>query len=136
MAFRCESFWIGVLLMNQVGLLLNTIRGKKVSILVGIGVQKYSFLDTVFYVLSMLLARCWGFLAKRDVELGTLSSSGHGFLSPFKVEAKKEPLATARFDHYDMSVYPRSKSPQSVYPLRSRVEKGLSQSQCIVYFGL
>lgn len=120
--------------IDQVGLLLNTIRGKKVSILVGIGVQKYSFGHSVLRAIDAFGAML-GLFGKKGCGVGYLSSSGHGFLSPFKVEAKKEPLATARFDHYDM-VFIQGANPLNQMPCTSRVEKGLSQSQCIVYFGL
>lgn len=121
--------------LDEVGELLRLIQGKKVSILVGIGVQKYSFGHSVLRAIDAFGAML-GLFGKVGCGVSYLSNSGFGFHSPFKIkDAKKEPLATANFAKYDL-VFVQGGNPLSQMPCTPRVKAGLEKTKCIVYFGL
>lgn len=120
--------------LDEIGELLHLIKGKKVSILVGIGVQKYSFGHSVLRAIDALGAML-GLFGKVGCGVGYLSNSGFGYSLPFKVDAKKEPLPIANFGKYDL-VFIQGGNPLNQMPCTSKVEEGLDKAKCIVYFGL
>lgn len=120
--------------LDEIGELLRLIKGKKVSILVGIGVQKYSFGHSVLRAIDAFGAML-GLFGKKGCGVGYLSNSGFGFTSPFKVEAKKEPMPIANFGKYDL-VFIQGGNPLNQMPCTSKVKEGLEKAKCVVYFGL
>jgi len=120
--------------LDEVGELLRLIKGKKVSILVGIGVQKYSFGHSVLRAIDAFGAML-GLFGKVGSGVSYLSNSGFGFDAPFKVAAKTEPLPIANFGKYDL-VFIQGGNPLSQMPCTSKVVEGLAQAKCVVYFGL
>lgn len=120
--------------LDEIGELLRLIKGKKVSILVGIGVQKYSFGHSVLRSIDAFAAML-GLFGKIGCGVGYLSNSGFGFTSPFKVEAKKEPMPIANFGKYDL-VFIQGGNPLNQMPCTSKVKEGLEKAKCVVYFGL
>ena len=119
---------------DELALMLSLVKGKKVSILVGIGVQKYSFGHSVLRAIDAFAAML-GLFGKEGCGVGYLSNSGFGFLSPFKVKAKTERLPTCDFSKYDM-VFIQGGNPLSQMPCTSRVEANIEKASCVVYFGL
>lgn len=67
--------------------------------------------------------------------MGYLSNSGFGFTSPFKVNAKTEPLPIVNFGKYDL-VFIQGGNPLNQMPCTSKVKEGLHKAKCVVYFGL
>lgn len=120
--------------LDEIGELLHLIKGKKVSILVGIGVQKYSFGHSVLRAIDALGAML-GLFGKEGCGVGYLSNSGFGYSLPFKVDAKKEPLPIVDFGKYDL-VFIQGGNPLNQMPCTSKVQEGLDKTKCIVYFGL
>jgi anaerobic selenocysteine-containing dehydrogenase len=120
--------------LDEIGELLHLIKGKKVSILVGIGVQKYSFGHSVLRAIDALGAML-GLFGKEGCGVGYLSNSGFGYSLPFKVNAKKEPLPIVDFGKYDF-VFIQGGNPLNQMPCTSKVQEGLDKAKCIVYFGL
>lgn len=120
--------------LDEIGELLHLIKGKKVSILVGIGVQKYSFGHSVLRAIDALGAML-GLFGKEGCGVGYLSNSGFGYSLPFKVDAKKEPLPIVDFGKYDL-VFIQGGNPLNQMPCTSKVQEGLDKAKCIVYFGL
>lgn len=120
--------------LDDLALLLSMIQGKKLSILVGIGVQKYGFGHSVLRAIDAFGAML-GLFGKEGCGVGYLSNSGFGFYSPFKVKAKTECLPICDFSKYDM-VFIQGGNPLSQMPSTSRVEADLKKVACIVYFGL
>lgn len=120
--------------LDEIGDLLRLVKGKKVSILVGIGVQKYSFGHSVLRAIDAFGAML-GLFGKVGCGVSYLSNSGFGFKAPFKVSAKTEPLPIANFGKYDL-VFIQGGNPLSQMPSTSKVKEGLDKAKCIVYFGL
>lgn len=120
--------------LDDLALMLSLIKGKKVSILVGIGVQKYGFGHSVLRAIDAFAAML-GLFGKEGCGVGYLSNSGFGFSTPFKVKAKTEKLPTCDFSKYDL-VFIQGGNPLSQMPCTSRVEANLEKASCVVYFGL
>ena len=120
--------------LDEIGELLRLIQGKKVSILVGLGVQKYSFGHSVLRAIDAVGAML-GLFGKKGSGVSYLSNSGFGFISPFKVSTKTEPLPIANFGKYDL-VFIQGGNPLSQMPCSTKVKEGIDKAKCVVYFGL
>lgn len=120
--------------LDDLALLLSMIKGKKVSILVGIGVQKYSFGHSVLRAIDGLAAML-GLFGKEGCGVGYLSNSGFGFELPFKTKTKTECLPVCDFAKYDV-VLIQGGNPLEQMPCTPKVEAALAKSACVVYFGL
>jgi len=120
--------------LDDVGTLLSLVKGKKVSILIGIGVQKYSFGHSVVRAIDAFGAML-GLFGKVGCGVGYLANSGFGFASPFKVNAKKEPLPVANFSHYDF-VFIQGGNPLNQMPCSQKVRENIAKAKYVVYFGL
>lgn len=120
--------------LDDVGKLLALIAGKKVSILVGIGVQKYSFGHSVLRAIDSFAALL-GLFGKEGCGVGYLSNSGFGFATPFKVKAKTEVMPTVDFGKYEL-VFIQGGNPIEQMPCTPRVKVGLEKAKFVVYFGL
>lgn len=120
--------------LDDLATLLSLIRGKKVSILVGIGVQKYSFGHSVLRAIDSFAALL-GLFGKEGCGVGYLSNSGYGFDLPFKVKAKKERMPIADFSKYEL-VFIQGGNPLSQMPCTPMVKARLEKTKCVVYFGL
>ncbi|AFL68838.1 molybdopterin-dependent oxidoreductase [Sulfurospirillum barnesii] len=113
---------------------LELIQGQKVSILVGVGVQKYRFGHSVLRSIDALGALL-GLFGKEGCGIGYLSNSGFGFDAPFKVKAQTEPLPIVDFGNYAM-VFIQGGNPLNQMPASLSVREGIKKASCVVYFGL
>ena len=120
--------------LEEASALLSLIAGKKTSVLVGIGVQKYRFGHSVLRSIDAFAAML-GLFGKEGCGVGYISDSGFGFNSPFKIDATKVTLPTVNFGDYDL-VFIQGGNPLSQMPCSSKVQEGLSKAKCVVYFGL
>jgi len=121
--------------LDDIGDLLHLIKGKKVAILVGVGVQKYSIGSTVLRAIDSFAATL-GLFGKDGCGVSYLGSSQEGLSSPFKVvKFKKEKAATANFEKYD-TVFIQGSNPLSQMPSSKIVNEKLSKVKNIIYFGI
>jgi anaerobic selenocysteine-containing dehydrogenase len=120
--------------LDEAALLLAMIQGKKTSILIGIGVQKYSFGHSVVRAIDAVGAML-GLFGKEGCGVGYLSNSGFGFDAPFKVDAKKVLLPIVDFGNYDL-VFIQGGNPLNQMPCSSKVRRGIEKAKCVVYFGI
>ena len=121
--------------LNEIGDLLHLIQGKKVAILVGVGVQKYSIGSTVLRTIDSFAATL-GLFGKEGCGVSYLGSSQEGLSSPFKVvKSKKEKAAIANFEKYD-TVFIQGSNPLSQMPSTKSVDEKLSKVKNIIYFGI
>lgn len=124
---------IGITL-GQIGRILERIRGKKLCILAGVGVQKYRNGDEVLRAIDALGALL-GLFGKEGCGVGYLGSSQAGIDSPFAKARRFEPKPTADFSAYDM-VFVQGANPAAQMPDSTRVTDALSKAGHLVYFGL
>ena len=114
--------------------LLLAIKDKKVSILVGVGVQKYSFGHLVLRAIDSFAAQL-GLFGKDGCGVGYLGQSGFGYKNPFEVKAKKVCKPMVDFSDFDL-VFIQGANPATQMPDSKRVKEGLESAGFVVYFGL
>lgn len=113
---------------------LELLKGKKVSFLVGVGVQKYLHGDSVLRAIDSFAAML-GLFSKEGCGVSYLSDSGYGFSNPFSHNAKRVAKPTVDFKEYK-TVFIQGANPLSQMPDTNRVADGLDGCDFIVYFGL
>ncbi|MFV0481421.1 MAG: molybdopterin-dependent oxidoreductase, partial [Campylobacteraceae bacterium] len=120
--------------LKEVDDLLNIIKGKKVSILVGAAVQRYNFGHSVLRAIDSFAATL-GFFGKEGYGVGYLSDSTYGFKNPFSVETKTDSLVNADFSKYDL-VFIQGANPAVSMPSSLKAIEELQKTKFVVYFGL
>ena len=121
--------------LDIIGQILSMVKEKRVSILVGIGVQKYSHGHSVLRAIDSFAALL-GLFGKEGCGVGFIDDSSYGFGKPFKREAKNQiPMPTIDFGDYDIS-FIQGGNPMTQLPCTPKVKDGLKRSKFVVYFGL
>jgi anaerobic selenocysteine-containing dehydrogenase len=121
--------------LDVVGNILSMIEGKKVSILVGIGVQKYSFGHSVLRAIDSFAALL-GLFGKKGCGVGFIDDSSFGFGKPFRVKGKRtQEMPIVDFGKFDIS-FIQGGNPMTQLPCTPKVRAGLEKSKFVVYFGL
>ncbi len=124
---------IGVTL-GQVGDVLRLVRGKKVAIVCGVGIQKYSDGADVMRAIDAFAAML-GLFAKEGCGVSYLGSSRDGIVSPFNKNGKKVSKVNTDFSLFK-TVFIQGANPLSQMPDSLRVRDSISKVENIVYFGL
>jgi len=120
--------------ITQAHEMLDLIYGKKVSFLLGTGLQRYSFGHSVLRAIDGFIAMM-GFLGKEGCGVGYVADSSYGFVSLFSVNKNQVDLPTVDFGSYDIS-FIQGANPANQMPCTPKVKEGLRKSKCVVYFGL
>ncbi len=121
--------------LDVIGEILSMIDGKRVAVLVGIGVQKYSHGHSVLRAIDSFAALL-GLFGKEGCGVGFIDESGYGFGKPFTCRAKKRvPMPIVDFGEYDMS-FIQGANPLTQMPCTPKVKEGLKKCGFVVYFGL
>ena len=121
--------------LATIGKILSLIEGKKVSILVGIGVQKYSFGHSVLRAIDSFAALL-GLFGKEGCGVGFIDDSSYGFNKPFSSKSKKRvSKPTVNFANFDIS-FIQGGNPITQLPCTPKVKEELEKSKFVVYFGL
>ena len=124
--------------LATVGDILSLIEGRKVSILVGIGVQKYSFGHSVLRAIDSFAALL-GLFGKEGCGVGFINDSSYGFGKPFSSKTNKSrkrvSKPTVNFGNFDIS-FIQDANPMTQLPCTPKVKEGLEKSKFVVYFGL
>ena len=113
---------------------VDLISTKRVSFLVGLGVQKYSHGATVLRAIDSLGAML-GLFGKEGCGVSYLGNSSYGFTKLFKQGMKQIPKPTVNFGNYDLS-FIQGSNPANQMPCTQKVIDGLRKSNFVVYFGL
>ncbi len=120
--------------MIKIDKFLSLIKGKKVSILVGVGVQKYSFGHSVLRAIDSFGAMI-GIFGKEGCGVGYLGESSLGFKNPFLTKSNKVPLPTVDFSKYEF-VFIQGANPARQMPCSLKVREKLKNAGFVAYFGL
>jgi len=116
--------------LGDIGRVLELIRGKRISILVGVGVQKYRSGAEAIRSID-----AFGVLLGKSCGVNFLGSSTEGISSPFHQKAPRVAVGNIDFTAYDM-VFIQGMNPLAQMPDTNRVEESMSQVKEVVYFGL
>ncbi|WP_345973165.1 molybdopterin-dependent oxidoreductase [Sulfurimonas diazotrophicus] len=120
--------------LGDIGRVLERLKGKKVAILVGTGVQKYRHGDEVLRAIDAI-GTLLGLFGKPGCGVSFLGSSSSGIPSPFAAARRFESKAAAAFSDYDL-VFVQGANPVAQMPDTRRVVDSLSKAGHVVYFGL
>ncbi len=124
---------IGVTL-GQVGQVLELTKDKKVAIICGVGIQKYSDGADVIRAIDAFAAMK-GLFGKEGCGVAYLGNSKDKISSPFKTKAKCVSKVNTEFSKFK-TVFIQGANPLSQMPDTSRVEKSFANVKNIVYYGL
>jgi len=120
--------------LGKIGEILRLINDKKVSILMGVGVQKYIEGADIVKAIDSFGAML-GLHNKKGCSVNFLGDSRRGIASPFMQNKNLVSKVDTPFSKFK-TVFIQGANPLSQMPDTNRVEKELSQVENIVYFGL
>ncbi len=107
---------------------------EKVSILVGVGVQKYAHGSSVLRAIDSFAAMM-GLFGKEGCGVSYLGNSGVGFKNIFEKGKKQVPFPIVDFSEYDVA-FIQGSNPANQMPNSHKVIGRLGHTKCSVYFGL
>lgn len=119
---------------EQIGAILEIIRGKRTVILVGLGVQKYQNGSDAMRAIDGFAALL-GLFGKPGCGVSFLGSSKEGLNLPFISIPKTVPIPTVNFSNFD-TVFVQGGNPLAQMPNSLKVREEFAQSEFTVYFGL
>lgn len=120
--------------LSQIGDILSAVRDKKVSIVCGVGIQKYSDGADVMRAIDAFAAML-GLFGKEGCGVNYLGSSRANILSPFYKKSKKVSKVNVDFSNFE-TVFIQGANPLSQMPNSLRVRESIGRVKNIVYFGL
>ncbi len=112
---------------------LEIIKGKKVSFLIGVGVQKYEIGHFVLRAIESFVAML-GLFDKEGSGVHYLGDSGFGFKNHFTVRGQ-EPKPSVNFGKYDL-VFIQGANPMVSNPQTEIIKDGIKKAKFVIYFGL
>ncbi|QFR49469.1 molybdopterin-dependent oxidoreductase [Sulfurimonas lithotrophica] len=124
---------IGVTL-GDIGDILAMVKGKKVAIVCGIGVQKYRNGSEVIRAIDAFATNL-GLFGKEGSGVAYLGNSKEAIESPFNTKAKRVSKVDTKFSDFK-TVFIQGANPLSQMPNSSRVVSDISKVENVVYFGL
>ncbi|MEN8304266.1 MAG: molybdopterin-dependent oxidoreductase, partial [Campylobacterota bacterium] len=119
---------------GQLERVLEMIQNKKVAIVCGVGIQKYSDGADVMRAIDAF-AVTLGLFGKEGCGVSYLGNSKEGITSPFNSKAKRVSKVNTEFSNYK-TVFIQGANPLSQMPDSLRVKESISRVDNLVYFGL
>jgi anaerobic selenocysteine-containing dehydrogenase len=120
--------------LGQIGQIIEMVKDKKVAIVCGVGIQKYSDGADVMRAIDAI-AVALGLFGKEGCGVAYLGNSKEAISSPFHTKTKRVSKVNTQFDDFK-TVFIQGANPLSQMPDSSRVSNALSRVENIVYFGL
>jgi len=124
---------IGVTL-GDLGQVLDTIQNKKVAIVCGVGIQKYSDGADVMRAIDAFGVTI-GLFGKEGCGVSYLGNSREGIESPFQTKAPRVSKVNTEFSNFK-TVFVQGANPLSQMPDTLRVKESISKVDNLIYFGL
>jgi len=120
--------------LGEVGKIIELVKGKKVAVVCGVGVQKYR--DGADIIRSIdAFATALGLFGKEGCGVAYLGNSKEGIESPFVTKAKRISKVDTAFDEYK-TVFIQGANPLAQMPDTLRVKNAIGHTENVVYFGL
>ena len=120
--------------LQELGHILEMIKGKKTVFLIGNGVQKYSTGSHVLQAIDSL-AVILGKFGKDGCGVGFLGNSKLDFKNPFEVRTEKVQKVNTSFGNFETVVI-QGGNPVASMPNSNRVIEELKKTDTIIYYGL
>ncbi|WP_428739343.1 molybdopterin-dependent oxidoreductase [Sulfurimonas sp.] len=122
------------LTLGDIGAVLEMLKDKKVAIVCGVGIQKYTDGADVMRSIDAF-AVALGLFGKEGCGVAYLGNSKENILSPFNTKAKRVSKVNTAFDEFE-SVFIQGANPLSQMPDTSRVNNSIFHTKNVIYFGL
>ncbi len=120
--------------LGQVGEVIELVKDKKVAIVCGVGIQKYSDGADVIRAIDAF-GVALGLFGKEGCGVSYLGNSKEGITSPFNSKAKRVSKVNTEFSSFK-TVFIQGANPLSQMPDSLRVKESISKVENLVYFGL
>ncbi len=120
--------------LGQIGDLLALVKNKKVAIVCGVGIQKYSDGADVMRAIDGF-AVFLGLFGKEGCGVAYLGNSKDKIQSPFHTKAKRVSKVNTEFSDFK-TVFIQGANPLAQMPDSLRVKSSIEKVQNIIYFGL
>ncbi|MEA2090898.1 MAG: molybdopterin-dependent oxidoreductase, partial [Campylobacterota bacterium] len=120
--------------LGEVEKVLELVEGKKVAIVCGVGIQKYSDGADVMRAIDAF-AVMLGLFGKEGCGVAYLGASKEHVNSPFNTTAKRVSKVSTEFSNFN-TVFIQGANPLSQMPDSLRVKESISKTKNVVYFGL
>jgi len=124
---------IGVTLGN-IGKIIELVQNKKVAIVCGVGIQKYSDGSDVMRAIDAIGVSL-GLFGKEGCGVAYLGNSKEQIISPFNTKAKKISKVNSEFSKFK-TVFVQGSNPLSQMPDSLRVKESIKRVENLIYFGL
>lgn len=122
------------LTLGDIGKVLELVQDKKVAIVCGVGIQKYSDGADIMRAIDAF-ALTLGLFGKEGCGVAYLGNSKEGLQSPFETKAKRVSKVNTAFDEFE-TVFIQGANPLAQMPDSNRVATAIQHTQNVVYFGL
>ena len=120
--------------LGEIGNIIELVKGKKVAIVCGVGIQKYSDGADVLRSIDAF-AVALGLFGKEGCGVAYLGDSKEGITSPFETKAKRVSRVNTKFEDFK-TVFVQGANPLSQMPNTLHVEMTMTKVQNLIYFGL
>jgi len=120
--------------LGEVGNILELIRGQRLVILAGVGIQKYRNGADVMRSIDAL-GVLLGLFGKEGCGVSYLGNSSANIASPFMTKAARVSVGNVDFPKY-RTVFVQGANPLNQMPDTTRVMSGIDKVENLIYFGL
>ena len=120
--------------LGDFGKILTEVKGKKVAIVCGVGVQKYRDGADIMRAIDAF-GVALGLFGVEGCGVAYLGSSRDKIISPFNSKAKKVSKVDTKFENFT-TLFIQGANPLSQMPDSLRVKESIKKVQNIIYFGL
>lgn len=120
--------------LGELGSILELVKNKRVAIVCGVGIQKYSDGADVMRAIDAF-AVMLGLFGKEGCGVAYLGASRENITSPFNTKAKRVSKINSEFSDFK-TVFIQGANPLSQMPDSLRVKESIAKVQNVVYFGL
>jgi len=120
--------------LGDLGKVLELIHNKKVAIVCGVGIQKYSDGADVLRAIDAFAVTI-GLFGKEGCGVSYLGDSKAGIDSPFNTKASRVSKVNTEFSQFE-TVFVQGSNPLSQMPDSLRVKESISKVKNLIYFGL
>ncbi|MEA2099703.1 MAG: molybdopterin-dependent oxidoreductase, partial [Campylobacterota bacterium] len=120
--------------LGNFGKILAQVKGKKVAIVCGVGIQKYRDGADIMRAIDAFAVGL-GLFGKEGCGVAYLGNSKEKIQSPFNTKAKKVSKVDTKFENFK-TLFVQGANPLSQMPDSLRVKESISKVENIIYFGL
>lgn len=120
--------------LGDIGAFIELVKDKKVAIVCGVGVQKYSDGADIMRAIDAVAVGL-GLFSEEGSGVAYLGNSKEAIDSPFHTDAKRVSKVNTEFSDFK-TVFVQGSNPVSQMPNSQRVKESISKVENLIYFGL